>query len=254
MKTLQFSSNQEFAGDITAPWKEQMDLYRSNMNELAQRLEQQAAEVRGELARSQEFVDKLTTEFEPQIRARLSEAVERAASEFEGAAARAADRRYQGLLEHTQSAAQEALLKLDARSAEVQAEVQFALNSALIAFEQQAGNLVERTLSETKDRAASALASLEAESRAAGDARRQAIESDVARAAERSTDQFRKSMKAFLYSCLVAAVSAVDEHSKSTLDGLLKDNGKSLRGAAADSAAQDEPEILPSSDNDPITH
>src|SRR2546429_730175 len=42
------------------------------------------------------------------------------------------------------------------------------------------------------------------------------------RAAERSTDQFRKSMKAFLYSCLVAAVSAVDEHSKATLANLTK--------------------------------
>jgi len=30
-------------------------------------------------------------------------------------------------------------------------------------------------------------------------------------------------MKAFLYSCLVAAVGAVDEYSKATLDGLLKE-------------------------------
>jgi hypothetical protein len=35
-------------------------------------------------------------------------------------------------------------------------------------------------------------------------------------------------MKAFLYSCLVAAVGAVDEHAKTTLDGL-KDPGKALR-------------------------
>jgi hypothetical protein len=35
-------------------------------------------------------------------------------------------------------------------------------------------------------------------------------------------------MKAFLYSCLVAAVGAVDEHAKTTLDGL-KDPAKALR-------------------------
>ena len=34
--------------------------------------------------------------------------------------------------------------------------------------------------------------------------------------------------EAFLYSCLVAAVGAVDEHAKSTLDGL-KDPGKAIR-------------------------
>jgi len=60
----------------------------------------------------------------------------------------------------------------------------------------------------------------------------------VARAAERSTDQFRKGMKAFLYSCLVAAVSAVDEHSKSTLDGLVKDNGKTLFESDSDSRTE----------------
>ena len=165
-----------------------------------------------------------------------------ATSEFEGAAARATDRRYERLLEHSQVLTQEALLKLEARSAEVQALLQSALNSALGAFERQTENLVNRALSETKDRAVSALSSLDAESRAACDARRQALETDVARAAERSTEQFRKGMKAFLYSCLVAAVSAVDEHSKATLDGLLKDNGKHLYDSGEDSAKQDEPD------------
>jgi hypothetical protein len=47
-------------------------------------------------------------------------------------------------------------------------------------------------------------------------------------------------MKAFLYSCLVAAVGAVDEHSKSTLDGLLKSNGKILDKASSKSPVQEE--------------
>lgn len=254
MEALRLSSKQEFAGEIAAHWKEQMENYRGRVDEMAQRLEKQAAELRRELARSQEFAGKMTREIEPQVHARLNEAVTQATSEFEGAAARAADRRYERLLENTQTVTQEALLKLDARSAEVQAMLQSAVNSALGAFERQTENLVNRALSETKDKAVSALSSLDAESRAACDARRQALETDVARAAERSTDQFRKGMKAFLYSCLVAAVSAVDEHSKSTLDGLLKDNGKNLYDAGADSPKQDEPEILPGSDIDPITH
>jgi hypothetical protein len=61
-------------------------------------------------------------------------------------------------------------------------------------------------------------------------------------------------MKAFLYSCLVAAVSAVDEHSKSTLDGLIKDNGKTLFESENDSRTKDDPEIIPNTDIDPLTH
>jgi hypothetical protein len=210
--------------------------------------------LRRELARAQEFVEKMSREIEPQIHAKMNAAVTQASVEFEGATARAAERRYERLLASTQSVTDEALLKLDARSAEIQALVQSAVNSAFGAFQRQAEMHVNMALSETKERAASALSSLDAESRAACDARRLALEADVARAAERSTDQFRKSMKAFLYSCLVAAVSAVDEHSKATLDGLLKDNGKGLYDATGDSRAQDEPEIIPNSDIDPLTH
>jgi len=254
LEAMKLSSREEIAGEVAAQWKEQVEKYRGQAEEMAQRLEKQAAELRRELARSQESVEKMTREMEPQVHARLNEAVARATSEFEGATARTAHRRYELMLENTQAVAQEALLKLDARSAEVQALVQNAVNSALAALQQQAERQLDAVLSETKERAASALSSLDAESRAACEARRQALEAEVARSAERSTDQFRKGMKAFLYSCLVAAVSAVDEHSKSTLDGLLKDNGKTLHESDGESGSQDEPEIIPGTDTDPFTH
>lgn len=248
------SSKEEIAAEVASHWKEQMEKYRSQAEELAQRLERQAAELKHQLSRSQDFLEKMHREMEPQVHAHLEEAVARAASEFEGASARAADRRYERLLESTQSLTQEALLKLDARSAEVQALVQSAVNSALAAFQRQGELQMNAMLSETKERAASALSSLDAESRAACDTRRQALEAEVAHSTERLTDQFRKSMKAFLYSCLVAAVSAVDEHSKSTLDGLLKDNGKSLHEVSDEAGSADVPPVLPGKEPDPFTH
>ncbi len=254
VEAMRHSSKEEFAGDIASHWKEQMEKYRGQAEEMAQRLEKQAAELRRELARSQEFVERMTREREPQIHARLNEAVAQAASRFETATARFADRRYQLMLENTQAVTQEALLKLDARSAEVQALVQSAVNSALGAFQRQTDQQVNAVLSETRERAVSALSALDAESRATCEARRLALETEVARAAERSTEQFRKGMKAFLYSCLVAAVSAVDEHSKATLDGLVKDNGKTLFEADSDSRTQDDQEIIPDTDIDPLTH
>ena len=254
VETMRLSSKDALAGEIASQWKEQMEKYRAQAEEMVQRLETQAAELRRELARSQEFVERMTREREPQIQARLSEAVAQATSQFESATARAADRRYQLLLENTQAVTQEALLKLDARSAEVQSLVQSAVNSALGAFQRQTDQQVNAVLSETKDRAVSALSSLDAESRATCEARRLALESEVARAAERSTDQFRKGMKAFLYSCLVAAVSAVDEHSKSTMVALTKDNGKTLFDPDTDSRAKEDSEIVPDTDIDPFTH
>lgn len=251
------------ASVIGTHWKEEMEKYRGHAEELTQRLALQAAELKRELDRCQEFLAKINNELEPRAQARLNEAVAYATKAFDGAAARTVDRRYERLLENTQSLLKETLLKLDARSAEAQAMVQGAVNSTLANLQKQAESQLGVMLSETKDRAASALSSLDAESRAACEARRQALEADVARSAERSTDQFRKGMKAFLYSCLVAAVSAVDEHSKSTLDSLTKDNGKSLQeghepgngGNGSASAANPEgPEILPAPDTDPFTH
>ena len=255
VEALKLSSKEDFSDEVASHLKEQMEKYRSQADEMAQRLEKQAGELRRELANSKEFLERMTRAMEPRINARLNEALARATSEFEGATARSGQRRYEMMLENTQALMQEALLKLDARSAEVQALVQSAVNSALGAFQRQTDLHVNAVLSETQERAASALSSLDAESRAACEARRLALETEVARAAERSTDQFRKGMKAFLYSCLVAAVSAVDEHSRSTLDGLTKDNGKTVFEAETGSRPQqDDREIIPDTDIDPLTH
>ncbi|MGB2899665.1 MAG: hypothetical protein WBB89_10395 [Candidatus Acidiferrum sp.] len=254
IQSLKLPSKDDLAAEIASHWKEQMEMYRGQAEELAQRLEKQAADLRRELAKSQEFVDKMSREIEPQIHAKMNEAVTQAANEFAGATARAVERRYEQMLAGTHAVTQEALLKLDARSAEVQALVQSAVNAALGAFQRQSEMQVSMALAETRERAVATLSSLDAESRTACDARRQAIETDVARAAERSTDQFRKSMKAFLYSCLVAAVSAVDEHSKSTLDGLLKDNGKTLHEGNGETHSDDDTPIIPDPDIDPLTH
>src|SRR5882762_731321 len=154
-------SKEEFAGEVASHWKEQMEKYRGQAEEMAQRLEKQAAELRRELARSQEFVERMTHEREPQIHARLNEAVAQATSQFETAIARFVDRRYQLLLENSQAVTQEALFKLDARSAEVQALVQSAVNSALGAFQRQTDQQANAVLAETKERAVSALSSLD---------------------------------------------------------------------------------------------
>ncbi|HEY1470872.1 MAG TPA: hypothetical protein VGF61_17670, partial [Candidatus Acidoferrum sp.] len=91
-------------------------------------------------------------------------------------------------------------------------------------------------------------------SRATCDARRQALEAEVSRSAERTAEEFRKGMKAFLYSCLGAAVGAVDEHSSTTLSGLLKENGQIPEEAREKSAIGPESEIVPDAGSDLLAH
>jgi hypothetical protein len=240
--------------EIIAQWKSELETHRRHAEEVAQRLEQQAAELRRELAAAQQYVEKLTREIQPQIPGRLTEAVAQASKEFDSAAAVIMDRRYERLRESVQVATQEALLKLNARSAELQAQVQTTMNSSLEEFRRETELHANLTLGDTKDRASSALSSLDAEHRAACEARRQALETDLARFAERATDQFHKGMNAFLHSCLVAAVSAIDEHSANTVIGLMKESAKAIEENSSASRTGEESTTTPDVTNNSQVH
>ena len=123
----------------------------------------------------------------------------------------------------------EAAAQLDARVAESRALLHSAAGSTLEEFRRQAEVQVDLAITETTERVRSALSALDAENRAACENRRRTMIDDVTRTTEQSTEQFRSGIKAFLYSCLVAAVGAVDEHAKTTLDGMVKDPGGAPR-------------------------
>jgi hypothetical protein len=249
------AASKEASGTETAAqWKTELETYRGRTEEVAQRLEHQAAELRRELAAAQQYMEKLTREIQPQIPGRLTEAVAQASKEFDSSAAVIMDRRYERLRESVQVATQEALLKLNARSAELQAQVQTTMNSSLEEFRRETELHANLTLAETKDRATSALSSLDAENRAVCEARRQALETDLARFAERATDQFHKGMNAFLHSCLVAAVSAIDEHSANTVIGLMKESAKAIEENSSASRTGDEDPTPPDTGNNSQVH
>jgi hypothetical protein len=211
------------------PWKTEMEWQRTHTERLAERLEEQAAELKLQLASTQEYVERIVRE-RPQQAMQWNEALAQVTSDFERTAALVMERRYERLRGDVQVVTQEALLKLNARLAETQALVQSAVNSGLEELRRETEAHLNMMLSETKERAGSALTSLNAESRANCDARLQAVQAEMARFADCATEQFQTRMKAFLYSCLVAAVGAVDEHAQATLSGLsngemLGDNG-----------------------------
>ena len=252
IEAMKLSLKEESAAEMAAQWKTDIEMYRGRAEEMARSLEKQAEELRRELANAHEYVEKITREIGLQIPASLKEALTQATSDFESATTVVVDRRCEHMLENAQIVTKEALSKLNARSEEVHALVQGAVNSGLEEFRREAQLKVNMALAETTERVVSALSLLEADSRATCNARREALEAEVARSAEQAAEQFCKEMKTFVSSCFVAAVGAVDEHSKATLEGFLKDNGKILDEARSQPPANDEDEVIRDADSSPV--
>jgi len=192
-------------------------------DELAKQVEKPSTETRDYLAEIRSLVDRASREIRPQALSAIEQSVGQATKEFETAAARVSDRQLVRLMEQKQAVSQEVSLELEARACEAHALLQKAATSTLEEFRRRVEVHIDLILADAIERASSSLASLDAESRAAIEARRRALEADVAHAGEQSTMEFRSGIKAFLYSCLVAAVSAVDQHSQTTLAGLSTD-------------------------------
>jgi hypothetical protein len=206
-------------GEVSAHYDQLFGQNMNRANELSQQLEKLVAETREQL-NSAESAPRSVVSQDP---AAIEHSVDSAAREFENAAARVSDRQLVRMMEQKQVVTREASLELEARASETRSLLQKASNSTLEDFRRRVETQADELIAETKDRVSSSLASLDAESRATVEVRRKSLEADVARAAEQSTMEFRSGIKAFLYSCLVAAVSAVDQHAQTTLVGLNND-------------------------------
>jgi hypothetical protein len=231
-------------GEVQSRWEEQHNAYRAQSEEIAQRLEKLAADTQHHLSQTQNFIVKAAREIEPQTRGRLDESLGRATEQFEASADRISDRQLVRVMEATRMVTREATAQMDARVAESRAILHTTASSTLEEFRRQAEVQVDLAISETTERVRSALSALDAENRMACENRRRAMIDEVIRTTEQSTEQFRSGIKAFLYSCLVAAVGAVDEHAKTTLDGLVKDPSGTPR-------AIDDIKIIPPDDEKP---
>jgi len=220
-------------------------------DELAKQVEKPSTETRDYLAEMRSLVDRASREIRPQDLSAIEQSVGQATKEFETAAARVSDRQLVRLMEQKQAVSQEVSLELEARAYEAHALLQKAATSTLEEFRRRVEVHIDLILADAIERASSSLASLDAESRAAIEARRRALEADVAHAGEQSTMEFRSGIKAFLYSCLVAAVSAVDQHSQTTLAGLSTDPSSLSQALDTIGGSSQRPDNPPSQPNNP---
>jgi hypothetical protein len=224
-------------GEVSGQFEQQHDAMRQRFDELSQRFDALMAELRARLEEGQAKTESLVHDLRPQDLVAIEQSVDRASKDFEASAARISDRQLVRLMQQKQALSAEASLELEARASETRALLQKAANSMLDDFGRRFESHIDLVIAEANERVASSLASLDAESRAACEVRRRDMELQIARAAEQSTAEFRSGIKAFLYSCLVAAVSGVDEHAQSTLASLAKDAAPATLNAIAESGS-----------------
>jgi hypothetical protein len=237
-------------GEVSAHYERLLGEVRNNTGKLAEQVEKLSSETRDDLAEARSLADRASRDLRPQDPSIIEQSLSHATKEFETAAARVSDRELIRLIEQKQALSREVSLELEARTSEARALLQKSANSTLEEFRRSVELQIDLILAEAKERVTSSIASLDAESRTAIEARRRALEADVARAAEQSTMEFRSGMKAFLYSCLVAAVGAVDQHAQTTLAGLAADPGSMPRSLDAAGGSSPKPGDPPTPPND----
>jgi hypothetical protein len=222
-------------GEVSAHYEQLLAQSRNRIDELVHQLEKVTAEFRGHAAETRSILERAPRDLRPQDLATIEQSVGHATKEFETVAARVSDRNLIRLMEQKQAVSREVALDLEARATETRAVLQKASNSIIEDFHRRVETQADHIIADANERVASSLSSLEAESQAAVEARRRVLEADVARAAEQSAMEFRSGIKAFLYSCLVAAVGAVDQHAQTTLAGLSSDPASIHRALEANS-------------------
>jgi len=197
-----------------------------------------------------ERMDSTVLEIERRLSARLSETVSRATEEFEDAATGTLERGFKRLVEDIKVKTQEAAFQVEDRAEEARSILETATNSALDEFRHQAEVHARLAISHTRRRLASSLASIDAENRGVCEARLRALKSEIEQTGKEFTDQFRHGLKAFFHSCLVDAISAIEQQSKATFDGLTQKNENSTPEKSSPSAVDEKIEDRGKKDTD----
>jgi hypothetical protein len=209
--------------EVKSRWDAQLEGYRIRAEEIVQRIDRQAGAAQKNLGDAREASDRALRETQQKISGLVAESLSGALEEFNRGVAQASHRHLTNLLEETQSLTREVTAYMEANVAEARATVQTAAGEAMSEFRRQTEIHAAVTATDTTQRVSSALAALDAEHKAAFDARRNSIQDDVRRSTEQVTEQFRQGLRAFFYSCLVAAVGAVEQHSQATREGFKLD-------------------------------
>ncbi len=214
--------------EVRVRWDAELDGYRMRAEEILNRVERHTTTARRDLEEAKAVTERAVKNLEPLLSSHMERTRHLAAEEFHLGAAQAADRHLVRLLDESQNIVREAMSKLESKAAEAVAAVESVSRQTLEEFRRQSDTHAALSIAETTQRMSSSMAALDAQNQAACEARRQNLEAEVSRVGDKITEEFRQSFRAFFYSCLVAAVGAVEQHSKTTREGMAPDPDKFL--------------------------
>jgi hypothetical protein len=211
--------------------RQQLDACVARAQEAAERLERSAAQVQPALVEAQGFLGKAAREFQEQFSASLRDAGGRAASDFDRTAGGLAERRLARLAEQAEETGKAAATRLEAKADEVRLAIETASGTALAEFHVMARNelehavddtrqTVESSLNQARQTVESSLSAFAADTRADWEARQRDHERELQEAGRREIEEFRRRLEGILNTSMVAAVSAINEHSRSLLTSL----------------------------------
>jgi len=213
----------ERLSEIRSHWDVQLDAYLVRMEECAQRVERQAAAAQQQLSTTRDMIERAMQSFSQQLDEQVSYAVKRAAQLIGQKASTAIDHQIIRLTEDAHFVAREINSVVESDSASAREEMRATLGSILEEFRTESELHAKRMTAEARQKLSSSLAALDAEHQSLIDHRRKMLDGEIRQTGAKLTAEFRQSFKAFFYSCLVAAVGAVEEHSKTTLEGFSAD-------------------------------
>jgi len=218
--------------------RKQLELSLAQAQDTAQRLEKSVTQIQPVVAEAQGFLQEAARELQSQFSTRLRETADRAAADFGDETVRLSDRQLGRLTEKAQAATGEAATRLEARAAEARSQFESAAGTALAEFRQRAGTEINVVFTEARQSVESSLASFATETRADWEAHQRAWQDNLARLSEQEIEQFRQRLEGILNAWMVAAMSAVNDHSKALLDSLSKGVGDRLREAGSGPASR----------------
>jgi hypothetical protein len=150
----------------------------------------------------------------------LGETTDRAAAELSAETVRFSDRQLTLLTKQAQAAIGEGSALLETRATEVRSQLDTAATTMLGSFQEKAALEIEQAATGVRQNFTASLTSLADEMRATLETRQRAWQEEMTRTSEQQAEQFRQRLSAILHSSIVAAISSVNEHSKTVLNAL----------------------------------
>ena len=115
--TEEFSASR--LAEVQNRWEKELVVYRSRAEETSRRLETLASTTQQSLAESQKAAERVKSEIEPELHARINQTLAKANTDFDAHAAQVSERHLATLAQSALTAARDARSKLDESAAEI---------------------------------------------------------------------------------------------------------------------------------------